>query len=255
MPTRFVAVLLTTLLGLVQIARAEPVEVAVKLASGSEIVSQRYPATGSLLAVWITGQYGRVEEEHKAATDLAAAGVETWVTDILSPYFLPLLPSSLNLVPDRDLGDWLEALRLRNPGRRILLIAGGRAASLVLRGVHAWRAQYAADAAGFVRGAVLLFPLLYQELLPGQDPDYDPVVAETRMDLVILQPRSSAGYWWRDRLKQVLESAGSRVRLDVLPGLRDGFYERSDINTQEVAAGTHLGQILLDGLRPWIEKP
>jgi len=29
------------------------------------------------------------------------------------------------------------------------------------------------------------------------------------MDLVILQPRSSAGYWWRDRLKQVLESAAA----------------------------------------------
>jgi hypothetical protein len=235
-------------------ARAEPLEVTLRLASGTEIVSQRYPAAGDVLAVWLTDQGGRSEEEQKAAADMAAKGVETWLTDCLAPYFLPLLPSSWNQVPDQDLGDWLETLHRQNPGKRIVLIATGRAASLALRMANDWQARQGGGTADPLAGALLMWPLLYQELAPGQEPDYDPAVRQTRMDLVILQPMSSAGYWWRERLKGFLEGAGSRVWLNVLPGLRDGFYRRSDINPQEISAGARLGEILLNGLKPLIEK-
>jgi len=234
-------------------ARAASDEV-IRLASGAEVVSQRYPAEGKVIAVWLTGQYGRIEEEHKAAADMAARGVETWMTVFFAPYFLPLLPSSWARVPDQDLAEWLEALRQRNPDRRILLVTTGRAASLALRAVNDWRARFSREGTQPVAGALLLYPLLYQELDPGQEPEYDPVVNQTRLDLVILQPKASAGYWWRDRLKGFLEAAGSRVSLSVLPGLRDGFYRRADITEQEAAAGERLGQIVLDGLKPLLEK-
>ncbi|MEW5788585.1 MAG: hypothetical protein AB1899_12100 [Pseudomonadota bacterium] len=245
--------LILLLLVLVLPARAA-VDVAIRLPSGAEVVSQRYPAEGKVLAVWLTGQYGRIEEEHKAAADLAARGVETWLTDFFAPYFLPLLPSSWNQVPDGDLADWLQALHRQHPERRILLVSTGRAASLALRAVNSWRQRFGKTGDEAVQGALLLYPLLYQELAPGEEPEYDPVVNEARMDLVILQPKSSAGYWWRERLKGFLEAAGSRVWLDVLPGLRDGFYRRSDITEQEVAAGQRLGQIVLDGMQPLLEK-
>jgi hypothetical protein len=233
---------------------AVPTDVAFNLSSGVEVVCQRYPAPGSTLAIWLTGQYGWTEEEHKAAADMAAQGVETWVADFLAPYFLPLLPSSLSQIPDRDLAEWLEAVRQRNPERRIVLVATGRFASLTLRAVRSWQDRYGQNHAQVVDGALLMFPLLYQELVPGQEPQYDPVVNQTQLDVVILQPKSSAGYWWRERLKSVLEGAGSRVWMNVLPGLRDGFYRRSDITAQEVLAGAHLGQIVLDALKPLINK-
>lgn len=230
------------------------VDEVIRLDSGVEVVSQRYAAPGRVLAVWLTGQFGRVEEEHKAAADMAVQGVETWMTDFYAPYFLPLLPSGWSQVPEQDMAEWLEQVRLRQPGRVVVLIAPGRAASLALRGVNAWRARFGQGSGGPlpVAGALLMFPLLYQELDPGQEPEYDPAVKHAQLDLVILQPKSSAGFWWRDRLKGLLEQAGSRVWLSVLPGLRDGFYRRSDINAQEIAAGARLGQIVLEGLTPLI---
>ncbi len=235
-------------------ASAAPSDVVISLDSGIEVVCQRYPAAGQVLAIWLTGQYGRTEEEHKAAADMAAQGVETWVTDFLTPYFLPLLPSSWNQVPDQDLSEWLEAVRQRNPERRIVLVSTGRVSSLALRAVHSWQGRYGQGGAQPVDGALLMFPLLYQDLVPGQEPEYDAVVNKTQLDLVILQPKASAGYWWRERLKSALEVAGSRVWMSVLPGLRDGFYRRSDITEQETAAGAQLGQILLDALKPLINK-
>ena len=235
-----------------QACRAD--ETAIRLPSGVEVVSQRYPASGKMLAVWLTGQYGFIEEEHKAAADMAARGVETWMTDFFAPYFLPLLPSSWNRVPDGDLADWLEALRRGNPDRRIVLVSTGRAASLALRATKTWRERFGKPESEAVAGAVMLYPLLYQELAPGEEPEYDPVVKDAHLDLVILKPKSSAGYWWRERLKGFLEAAGSHVRLNVLPGLRDGFYRRADITEQEAAAGQRLGQIVLDGLQPFLDK-
>jgi hypothetical protein len=231
--------------------RAEPVEVSVRLDSGAEIVSERYPAAGDILAVWLTGQFGRSEEERRAAADMAARGVETWLTDFLAPYFLPLLPSSWNQIPERDMRDWLDALHRQNPGKRIVLIASGRIAAPTLRAARDW---HAGDPANPLAGALLMWPLLYQELAPGEAPDYDPIVRQTRMDVVILQPKSSAGFWWRDRLKGFLEAAGSRVWLNVLPGLRDGFYRRGDITPQEISAAGRLGEILVDGIKPLLEK-
>ena len=231
-----------------------PIEVSQRLASGTEIVSQRYPASGDVLAVWLTGQYGRSEEEQKAAADMAARGVETWVTDFLAPYFLPLLASSWNQVPEQDLNDWLDGLHRQNPGKRIILIATGRVSALALRAAKGWRERHPDDAGNPLAGALLMWPLLYRELEPGEEPEYDPVVRQTRLDLVILQPKSSAGYWWGMRLKDFLENAGSRVWMNVLPGLRDGFYRRGDINAREIEAGQRLGDILLDGLKPLLNK-
>jgi hypothetical protein len=252
-PRKATLLLLFMLVG-VRPAWAAESDMVFRLSSGAEVVCQRYPAAGEVLAIWLTGQYGRTEEEHLAAADLAKHGVETWITDFLAPYFLPLLPSSLNQVPDRDLAEWLEAVRKRNPERRIVLVSTGRVSSLALRAARMWREMFGQDARNPLAGALLMFPLLYQELEPGKEPEYDPVVAHSQLDMVILQPKSSAGYWWRDRLKNVLEHAGSRVRINVLPGLRDGFYRRSDINAQESAAGARLGQIMLDALKPLIEK-
>lgn len=235
-------------------ACAAPTDVVFGLRSGIEVVCQRYPAAGEVLAIWLTGQYGRTEEEHKAAADMAAQGVETWVTDFLAPYFLPLVASSWNQIPDQDLAEWLEAVRQRMPDRRIVLVSTGRVSSVALRAVHSWQERYGQGRPLPVEGVLLMFPLLYQDLIPGQEPEYDPVVSQTRLDLVILQPKSSAGYWWRERLKRILESAGSRVWMDVLPGLRDGFYRRSDITEHETAAGSRLGKILLDALQPLIYK-
>ena len=125
------------LMALVMSTAAVGEDEVIRLASGTEIASERYAASGPALVVWITGQHGRVEEERKAAADMAAQGVETWLTDFFVPYFLPLVASSWSQVPDADLAEWLESLRQRHPGRRIVLVSAGRGATLALRAVRA----------------------------------------------------------------------------------------------------------------------
>ncbi len=235
-------------------ARAELTEVTVTLPSGTSVVSQRYAAGGDALVLWMTGQFGQIEAEHKAAAYLAERGIEVWITDWLAPYFLPHLPSSIGQVPEDDLSAWLEALRQHQPGRQIVLVASGHATAWPLRAVRAWQ-QARIGSGEPVAGALLMWPLLYRDLEPAQEPEYDPVVGTSRLNLLILQPQSSAGYWWRERLKAALEAGGSRVQVQVLPGLRDGFYRRADANAREQAEGARLGEILAPALHSLLKAP
>ena len=223
---------------------------AISLPSGTEVVSQHFHADQGPLLLWFTGQYGPVEAEQKAAADLAAKGVDVWLTDWLAPYFLPQLPGSMAKVPDRDLGDWLVNLHGRYPGRKLLLAASGRTADLALRAAKDARDRFGID----TDGSVLLFPLLYKDVEAGEQAEYAPVVDATRLKLEVLVPKSSAGFWWRDRLRERLESAGSWVRMTVLPGMRDGFYRRSDATEQEQAAGASLGQTLWNAITNLLQK-
>lgn len=247
------ALLLFFLLAISGSGRAAADE-SLTLPSGTTVVSQRHAADGPLLVLWLTGQYGQVAAEQQAAARLAEQGVETWLTDWFAPLFLPLLPSSVAAVPDADLADWLEAVRQRQPQRRIVFLAAGHAAAWPLRAVRAWRARYGtAGALEPVAGSVLLHPVLYRDLEPGAEPRYDPLAASVRLDTLLLQPMSSAGYWWRDSLKAVLETAGSQVWLEALPGVRDGFYRRADATAREQAEGVRLGDTLFNALHTFLD--
>lgn len=223
---------------------ASATEENVNLASGTAVTSHRFAGQASRGAVvlWLTGQDGRLEEEHRAARYLSGLGLEVWLTDWLAPYFLPQAAPSIAQVPEADLVEWLEAMRQRHAGRPLVLVASGHASTLPLRATAAWQSRFKAPSP--VAGAVLLWPLLYQDPEPGEDPEYNPVVGQTQLNLAMLVPMSSAGYWWREAMRAAFEAAGSRVRLTVLPGLRDRFYHRGDAVAQEQAEGARLGEIL-----------
>lgn len=231
------------LLVLAHTAPARADEERISLTSGAVVGSHRLAAqAGGPVVLWFTGQYGPLQAERDAAAQLAAQGMEVWLTDWLAPYFLPQDAHAVAEVPEADLGEWLEAMRQRHADRPLVLVASGHAGALPLRAAAAWQARFGAPAP--VAGAILLGPLLYREAEPGGDAEYLPVVAQTRLRLAMLVPMSSAGYWWREAMQAAFEAAGSRVHLAVLPGLRDRFYHRDDANAQEQAAGARLGEIL-----------
>lgn len=252
-PRAFLPVLLLAVSPFLRAEGPMAVDTAITLPSGVEVVSRHFPAAQGPLLLWFTGQYGLVEAERQAAAQLAGKGVEVWLTDWLAPYFLPQLPGSIGQVPDRDLGDWLAAVHARQHQRPVLLAASGHTADLALRAARDAQARRGVEPLG----SVLLFPLLYRGLDAGETPDYAEVVDATRMRLELLVPKSSAGFWWRERLRERLEAAGSAVEITILPGLRDGFYRRADATDKETAAGARLGETLwgaihnlLEGKRP-----
>lgn len=221
-------------------------DVDIKLSSG-DAMTQRYVAKGKLLAVMLTGEYGWNQYEYQAGEYLAKQGIETWVADFFSGYFLSPGMSSARKIPDADLIAWLEQVQKQSGKREIVFIAAGHMAQPALRLAELWQARLGKQAT--IRGAVFLFPLLYDDVEPGQEPIYDATVQRAKLNIAFLQPQAAAGFWWRERLKAALGSGGSKVKLTVLSGLRDGYYRRPDATPEELVAGGKMGELLLTHIK------
>ncbi len=209
-------------------------EKKIKLAGDASVLLRIHPASGNRLLLWLPSEYGLVDETYALASRLAMAGIEAWQADLFAAHFLPPLPSSINKIPVADIATVID-YATRRKGKNVYVFADGRGALLVLRGVKKWQQSYETVNSGNVKGAVLLSPSLYVEMpQPGQQAQYLPIVGQSVLNTVILQPKMSPWYWWRDRLQAKLRQHGSGCEMRVLEGVRDRFYFRPDATSAEM---------------------
>lgn len=72
------------------------------LPGGTDVALSVFPAQGATLLIWLPSESGVVAAEHKTAAALARSGIEVWLPDLHAAYFLPVVPSSLQQIPARD---------------------------------------------------------------------------------------------------------------------------------------------------------
>jgi hypothetical protein len=96
--------------------------------------------------------------------------------------------------------------------------------------------------------AILVYPILYDEIVPGEPARYFPIVSKVRLRLHILQPTQSAGFFWMERLVEQLRVAGSQVSLQWVDGVRDGYFHRSDASDYEREKARQLPDRIMAGM-------
>ena len=227
-------------------ALTAPVEERYRLADGTEVNLLHFPALGSDSILWLGDERmtGVAAKELTLAESLAAAGADVWFVDPVGAYLLPALPSSLDQVPAASVSELIDVVAARGQCAPTLLTTG-HGARLLLRGAEIWR-----DAHSNQRlSAILLYPILYREIVPGEPARYFPVVGRSRLRLHIIQPKLSAGFWWVGQLETLLSNAGSQVSTHVVEGVRDGYFRRSDATDREKEEARHLPQRIEAALR------
>jgi len=214
---------------------------------GAKLSVRISPAHGKFLLVWFPCFEGAGPSAPAILHGLSRHGVETWIPDIADSRFLPATPESLNKIPDTDIADIIAHAAANR--KQVVVMAAGRAARKVLRGVRLWQRRQPATAPRRLAGAILLYPHLYAGYpLPGSASPYAPIAHRTRLPIVILQPERDPGKWWIHRLQTLLENSGSRVETIALPGVRDAFYFRRNPTAAERRATRQLPNILLNAL-------
>ncbi len=214
---------------------------------GEEIPVVTHPASGGRLFVWFPAEAGPQAVDAWLAAQLTKRGVEMWRVDLLEARFLPLADSSLPQVPDTDVAAVLRRA-LDDGGKRVFLIASGRSAIPVLRGVRRWQRDGGDDSR--FAGVMLISPKLFvQTPEPGEAAELFPVVAASNAPVYWLQPDQSPWYWKVNQVLPVLERGGSDVFVRVLRGVRDRFYYRPDANGAEDAMREKLPALLLSAAR------
>ena len=232
--------LLLGLLCCAGLAHAEDFTVAT--GDGEEIPVIAHPAAGGRLFVWFPSEAGPQAVDAWLADQLVKWEVAVWRVDLLEARFLPLADSSLPRVPAGDVAAVLA--RALASGKRVYLVANGRGAIPVLRGVRRWQLDGGGDPR--FAGVILISPKLFVRTPePGEPAEPFPIVAASNLPVFWLQPDKSPWYWRLPELLPALESGGSDVFVRVLRGVRDRFFFRPDADAPEAAMRLRLPALLV----------
>jgi len=205
---------------------------------------QTFPAQGERLLLWVASEHGLAEPEQQAARKLAEQGVEVWSLDLVNTYFLPQLPSSMDLVPQQDLTDWLRSAVAS--GKQVTVFAVARAAAPVLRA--------AAQLEPALRDRLcllLMYPNLYTAAEPLAEPDYLDFGSLSGLRVKVLQPRRSAATPWLPGLIDHLMQFGATVGQEIMENLREGYWARETPTEFEVAESQRMDAMLIKELNTW----
>jgi peroxiredoxin len=217
-------------------------EIEISLSDGSDAFVTRYAAEGDDLIVWFPSEFGISPRQGPIAEALAARGIETWLPDLHTTWFLAVGRYSLNNLDPAFLKEILQAARERS-GKRIYLMAPGRTAALGLSAIRQWQLEgMQKNAFG---GAILLHPKLYASTPQGGEAaEFIPVASATNVPVYLIQPRNSAYYWRSKQTRSKLEEGGAPVYLHVLDEVSDGFYARPDYSEEEERMTRKLPELL-----------
>lgn len=216
---------------------------SITLGEDAEMDLRTFPSEGSELILGFPCDLGAGEAEAQSGEVLSERGLEVWLADLLGAHFLPIAPSSMRSLQGDEVARLIQHAVEEHSGKRIVLTASGFGAIPALRGAAIWRQQHPAD--HHLLGAILFFPMLTtHEPEPGKPIDYLPVVRQSKLPIVIMQPGNSPTRFWAKQLKQELERGGSRVHIELLPRVRSNFYARHDASDAEQAMARRLPELV-----------
>lgn len=219
---------------------------------GTELAVERFEPVGVSsppLVVWIPSEFGFNADHRRLAQRIAQRGVEVWLVDLLSAYFVPAGHGALDGIPERTVTAVLDRAAEAAPGRVFLLTSegGGR---LVLGAVWRWQSEH--PGRRDLRGLILLHPFLYAGLPePGAEPRFVPETGLANLPVYLVQPGLTTQAWRLPELTEALRRGGAAVYVERLDGVADGFVDKDPetIGPRDLAAREAFPDLVRRALR------
>ncbi len=216
---------------------------SVMLDAETEMDLRTFPTEGSELILGFPCDLGTGEAEAQSGEVLSERSLEVWLADLLGAHFLPIAPSSMRSLEGEEVARLIKHAVSERGDKRIVLTASGYGSIPALRGAKIWQQQNPHDR--HLLGAILFFPMLTATSPePGKPIEYLPVVSQSKLPVVLMQPGNSPTRFWARKLKKELEKGGSRVHIEILPKVRSRFYSRPDATAEELATAQRLPQLV-----------
>ncbi|GMQ92383.1 MAG: hypothetical protein BMS9Abin11_1711 [Gammaproteobacteria bacterium] len=210
---------------------------------------QHYPGTSDIVLLWFPSEAGITRDDIDLAKVLARSGFDVHIAGTLDARFLSALRSSMEKIPASDVSATITYI-MKNYSGKVVLMSSERGAVSTLRGLRTWLNKARVGDKKRLQGLIMLSPNLYVETpQPGKDAQYLPVVANIKTSVYIFQPMLSPKYWWYERLQKELRKGGSKVKVEVLMGVRDRFYYRHDASKRELDKAEQYPQLLTRAIK------
>lgn len=234
------------------VALAGEVHNNLDLADGTEMSVVRYLAEGgdretgkggdegNAAVLWLPSEHGLTPGLDRVATALSRQGVDVWVADPYTTWFLPVAKSSLAEFRREPLAELVDRLHA-DTGKRVVVVSNDRASRVALE--VARKAQQAHSAS--LVGVVLISPNLYRQTpQPGEPAQFEPIAAATNLPVFLMVADNSTLKLRLAAIASEFGKGGGRAYVQVLPDVRDRFFFRPDALSNEVATADRLPGLL-----------
>ncbi len=212
-----------------------------------EIEIRHFGGDAPIGIIWFACNQGEDSVEFATARKLVGQGYQIYFPDMLSAHFLSPLPSNIARVPADEVARVILHLLDNTSAERLYLVDGARAAVPVIRGLADSRLH---DARSKLKGALLITPRINKKTpVPGSEPVYIDETGRSIHPLVVLEGERTPNRWGLPHLTAALSQSGSRVKTDLIAGVRGYFYLRNDQTDAEVEMTRNLDRLIDTAIR------
>ena len=206
----------------------------------TEIPYLHYQAQSPVASlIWFEPHYGEFRQL-EVAQALARQGFEVWQANWFDTFFLPRAYSSLSEMDGNVIAAFAHWVNQRS-GKPVYFVGAGRGTVAALNGL--------ATPDNEVKGLIALNPSIYlTPPEPFQQVSFVDSAKHCATPVMILQPQMSTRIWWMEEVERVLKSGGAQVQSRFLPKVRDEFWQRPDLNKDEIARKQQFHQDIIDAI-------
>jgi len=236
------------LLYIVSIAQSQPLyadnAISVNLIDGSELHLSVYRAQGESLLIILPSEHGITDGLTNLAKELSNKGIEVWIPDPFTTWFLPEIESSLSKIPLYSYEELITEAEKTN--KNIYLFSNDRGSGVLLEAARAWQS----NSDGVLSGVLLVSPDLYISTpVAGEDGEFLSVAQSTNLPVFIFLPsKSTLALRIKDTVA-VLEKGGSEVYIQSLQNVRNRFFFRPDATDLEQQMTAAFAENILQSMK------
>lgn len=214
-----------------------------------DVETIEFSADGDKLLLVAPSSHGITKGLLTLSERLSRVGVEVWVADPFSTWFLPEGPSSLRKIPTSAYTRLIAKAQAKADasGKQLYLFAFDRGAQRLLEAARQWQKNQPTQV---LNGVVLVSPDLYRRTpAAGETGELLPIAKAINLPIFLFSTEKSTLALRIADTVSALENGGSDVFTNVLSGVRNRFFFRPDADAHEQAITANFPALILRAMR------
>ena len=214
-----------------------------------EIETLQFSSEGDKLLLITPSSHGITSGLLSLSNKLSKLGVEVWVADPFSTWFLPEGLSSLGKIPTTAYAGLISKAHQHASltGKKLYLFTFDRGTQGLLEATRKWQAG---NQEQILDGVILASPNLYRKTpSAGKSGEFLPIAKATNHPIFLFSTEKSTLALRLQDTISALKSGGSDVFAKVLHGVRDRFFFRTDASQQEKLMTEGFPKMIIQAMR------
>jgi len=217
--------------------------------SNEDVETVQYSSKGDKLLLIVPSSHGITSGLTSLSKKLSEQGVEVWLADPFSTWFLPEGRSSMAKIPTLAYAELInKAYQHANvTGKKLYLFAFDDGTQRLLEATRQWQLHHSDK---ILEGAILVSPNVYQKTPEaGKSGAFLPIVKATNLPIFLFSAEKSTLSLRLKNTLATLKNGGSDVFAKVQHGVRNRFFFRPDASKEEKKLTEKFPNLIIQAMR------